>query len=191
MTPDRGSTIACIGVSDWDRLIAISDYPEAGGFARVLEEVSAPGGPTTNTAVALSRLGARVVLTSAVGADERGQLIRRGLEAAGIDTRWITVKPEQVTTLATVTALSSSRPGRSLSGEINSTSPGSSAGMCWSSTLRTFHYDASYSICPPTPYRPRACWVPSVISPKRAFWMLSTSLCGMTSSSAMSPICSM
>jgi ribokinase len=102
MTPDRGPTIACIGVSDWDRLIAISDYPEAGGFARVLEEVSAPGGPTTNTAVALSRLGARVVLASAVGADERGQLIRRGLEAAGIDTRWITVKPEQVTTLATV-----------------------------------------------------------------------------------------
>jgi sugar/nucleoside kinase (ribokinase family) len=102
VTSDRVPTIACIGVSDWDRLIAISDYPEAGGFARVLEEVSAPGGPTTNTAVALSRLGARVVLASAVGADERGQLVRRSLEAAGIDTRWITVKPEQVTTLATV-----------------------------------------------------------------------------------------
>jgi ribokinase len=102
MTPERVPSIACIGVSDWDRLMAISDYPEAGGFARVLEEVSEPGGPTTNTAVALSRLGARVVLASAVGADERGQLIRRGLETAGIDTRWITVKPEQVTTLATV-----------------------------------------------------------------------------------------
>jgi ribokinase len=102
MTPDRVPTIACIGVSDWDRLMAISDYPEAGGFAKVLEEVSAAGGPTTNTAVALSRLGARVRLASAVGADERGQLIRRGLETAGVDTRWITVKPEQVTTLATV-----------------------------------------------------------------------------------------
>ena len=102
MTLDRAPSIACIGVSDWDRLIAISDYPEAGGFARVLEEVSAPGGPTTNTAAALSRLGARVVLASAIGGDERGQLIRRSLEAAGIDTRWITVKPEQATTLATV-----------------------------------------------------------------------------------------
>ena len=102
MTPDRAPSIACIGVSDWDRLIAISDYPEAGGFARVLEEVSAPGGPTTNTAVALSRLGARVGLASAVGADERGQLVLRSLEAAGIDTSWITVKPELVTTLATV-----------------------------------------------------------------------------------------
>src|SRR5215213_1246477 len=102
MTLDRVPSIACIGVSDWDRLIAISDFPEAGGFARVLEEVSAPGGPTTNTAVALSRLGARVGLASAVGADERGQLVLRSLETAGIDTRWITVKPEQVTTLATV-----------------------------------------------------------------------------------------
>src|SRR5918992_115991 len=102
MTLDRPPSVACIGVSDWDRLIAISDYPEAGGFASVLEEVSAPGGPTTNTAVALSRLGARVVLASAVGADERGHLMRRSLAAAGIDTRWITVKPEQVTTLATV-----------------------------------------------------------------------------------------
>ena len=102
MTPDRAPSITCIGVSDWDRLIVVSDYPEAGGFARVLEEVSAPGGPTTNTAVALSRLGARVGLASAVGADERGQLVLRHLDAAGIDTRWITVKPEQVTTLATV-----------------------------------------------------------------------------------------
>jgi sugar/nucleoside kinase (ribokinase family) len=102
MTLNRPPRIACIGVSDWDRLIAISDYPEAGGFARVLEEISAPGGPTTNTAVALSRLGAQVVLASAVGDDERGQLMRRSLEAAGIDTRSITVKPEQVTTLATV-----------------------------------------------------------------------------------------
>ncbi len=102
MTLDRPPRIACIGVSDWDRLIAIADYPEAGGFASVLEEVSAPGGPTTNTAVALSRLGARVVLASAVGADERGRLVRSSLEAAGIDTRWLTEKPSQVTTLATV-----------------------------------------------------------------------------------------
>jgi ribokinase len=102
MTLDRPPSIACIGVSDWDRLIAISDYPEAGGFASVLEEVSAPGGPTTNSAVALSRLGARVVLASAVGDDERGELVRHNLEAAGVDTGWLTVKPAQVTTLATV-----------------------------------------------------------------------------------------
>ena len=102
MTLDRPPRIACIGVADWDRLIAISDYPEAGGFARVLEEISAPGGPTTNTAVALSRLGAQVTLAAAVGDDERGERMRRSLESDGIDTRWITVKPGQATTLTTV-----------------------------------------------------------------------------------------
>jgi len=102
MTLDHPPNIACIGVSDWDRLIAIADYPEAGGFANVLDEVSAPGGPTTNTAVALSRLGARVALASAIGDDERGRLVRHNLETAGIDTGWLTVKPAQVTTLVTV-----------------------------------------------------------------------------------------
>ena len=101
MTLDRPPRINCLGVSDWDRMIAISDYPEAGGFAAVLEEVSAPGGPTTNTAVALSRLGARVALATAVGDDERGRLVKRNLDAVGVDTRWLTVKPGQSTTLAT------------------------------------------------------------------------------------------
>jgi ribokinase len=102
MTLDRPPTIACIGVSDWDRLIAVTDYPEVGGSTQVQEEVSAPGGPTTNTAVALSRLGARVALASAVGDDERGRLMLQSLQAEGIDIRWITVKPAQGTTLATV-----------------------------------------------------------------------------------------
>jgi ribokinase len=102
MTLERPPHIACIGVSDWDRLIAIVRYPEAGDFARVLEEVSAPGGPTTNTAVALARLGADVQLASAVGDDERGRLVRASLEDADLDTRWIAVKSGQTTTLATV-----------------------------------------------------------------------------------------
>jgi ribokinase len=52
--------------------------------------------------VALSRLGAEVSLASAVGDDERGQLVRSSLETAGIDTRWIAAKPGQISTLATV-----------------------------------------------------------------------------------------
>ena len=101
MTLDRPPRIASIGVSDWDRLIAITDYPEAGGFAEVHQEISAPGGPTTNTAVALSRLGAQVALATAVGDDECGRLVKSNLDAAGVDTRWLTVKPGEPTTLAT------------------------------------------------------------------------------------------
>ncbi len=102
MTLDRPPRIACIGVSDWDRLIAVTAYPAPGGFASVHEEVSAAGGPTANTAVTLSRLGAQVGFATAVGDDERGRLVRANLEAAGIDTRWVTAKPGQISTLATV-----------------------------------------------------------------------------------------
>ena len=101
MTLDRPPNIACIGLSSWDRLIAVPEYPAVGEQADVLEEVSAPGGTTTNTAVALARLGADVSIATAVGDDERGASLRRSLEAAGVDTGWLTVKPVK-TDLATV-----------------------------------------------------------------------------------------
>jgi sugar/nucleoside kinase (ribokinase family) len=94
--------INLIGLSSWDRLIAVPAYPEVGGQADVLEEVSAPGGTTTNTAVALARLGAEVGLATAVGDDDRGELVLAGLRAEGIDTSWVTVKAGEVTDLATV-----------------------------------------------------------------------------------------
>lgn len=104
-TPERGARpprIACIGLASWDRLIAVATYPEAGGHVDVLEEVSAPGGTTTNTAVALARLGASVAIATAIGDDERGRLVREGLEREGVGTEWLTVKPGEVTDLATV-----------------------------------------------------------------------------------------
>jgi sugar/nucleoside kinase (ribokinase family) len=102
MTGEKQPRIACIGLSSWDRLIAVPAYPAVGGEADVVEEVSAPGGTTTNTAVALARLGADVRIATAIGDDERGELVRRGLEAEGVDTTWLTVKPGEITDLATV-----------------------------------------------------------------------------------------
>jgi ribokinase len=80
----------------------VSEYPPVGEQADVLEEVSAPGGTTTNTAVALARLGARVAIATAIGDDERGASLRHSLEEAGIDTGWLTVKAGLNTNLATV-----------------------------------------------------------------------------------------
>jgi sugar/nucleoside kinase (ribokinase family) len=102
MTLNRPPVIACIGIADWDRLIAVPRYPEAGEGVSVDEEVSALGGTTTNTAVALARLGAQVRIATSVGDDERGQMVRQALEAEGVDTQWLTVKPGQPTSLATV-----------------------------------------------------------------------------------------
>jgi sugar/nucleoside kinase (ribokinase family) len=102
MSVNRVPKIACIGLSSWDRLIAVLEYPPIGGQADVLEEVSAPGGTTTNTAVALARLGARVAIATAIGDDERGTALRRSLEEAGVDTGWLTVKAGLKTDFATV-----------------------------------------------------------------------------------------
>lgn len=43
-----------------------------------------PGGSAANVAVGLARLGQRVTLTTQLGADPRGDLIRRHLEGAGV-----------------------------------------------------------------------------------------------------------
>lgn len=102
MTNERAPRINCIGLSSWDRLIAVPRYPEIGGQANVLQEVSAPGGTTTNTAVALARLGATVKIATAIGDDDRGELVRQGLEREGVDTAWLSVKHGQSTDLATV-----------------------------------------------------------------------------------------
>jgi ribokinase len=102
MMAGKQPRIACVGLASWDRLIAVPAYPEAGGQADVLAEVSAPGGTTTNTAVALSRLGAQVAIAAAIGDDERGAWVRQGLEAEGIDTAGLIIKQGQITDLATV-----------------------------------------------------------------------------------------
>ena len=102
MTLARAPRIACVGLSSWDRLIAVPEYPAVGEQANVLEEVSAPGGTTTNTAVALARLGAQVGIATAIGDDERGALVRRSLEKEGVDTGWLALKSGQITDLATV-----------------------------------------------------------------------------------------
>ena len=102
MSGQKTPTINCIGLTDWDRLIVVDTYPDAGGVADVRQEVSAPGGTTTNTAVALARLGARVRIATALGDDGRGGMVRRALEAEGVDTSWLTIKEGESTGMATV-----------------------------------------------------------------------------------------
>ena len=101
-TSDRKPRIDCVGLVSWDRLLAVSRYPEAGGSADVLEEVSAPGGTTANTAVALARLGATVRIAAAIGDDERGAMVRHALAAEDVDCGWLAVKDGQMTDLATM-----------------------------------------------------------------------------------------
>ena len=164
MTLNRPPNIACIGVSDWDRLIAIAEYPEVGGFAgRVWKRSPRRAGPTTNTAVALARLGAQVDLATAVGDDERGATRASQSRGRGYRHRlahgqtWSDHDPghrDRQPQPLERTIFVESR-ARSLSGEISSTSPGFSAAMCWSLdvadvSLRRFLLDLPAHTVPTT-----------------------------------------
>lgn len=85
----RAPRIAAVGLASWDWLLTVKQYPDAGDFAYVDEVSSQPGGTTTNSAVALAKLGARVSFAGMVGDDEYGVRLRDGLAAAGIDIRWL------------------------------------------------------------------------------------------------------
>jgi ribokinase len=90
-------------------LIAVDDYPAAGDYAIVNREWIGPGGTTTNAALALARLGATVAIRAVVGDDEPGRRLRAALDAAGVDTTWLTVSPTDPTDAATVIVSSNPR----------------------------------------------------------------------------------
>ncbi|MBA2518322.1 MAG: carbohydrate kinase family protein [Chloroflexia bacterium] len=81
--------IATIGFATCDRLLKVQRFPSPGVQEVVLEEVTAAGGTSTNTAVAVARFGARAAIAAAIGDDEEGATIRRVLTAAGVDTSWL------------------------------------------------------------------------------------------------------
>lgn len=64
------------------------------------------GGSAANTGSGLSRMGFRVALCGAIGADCLGEAVQGLAKANGMDTRWLIAKPgfETATTLVTVDA---------------------------------------------------------------------------------------
>ncbi|XVH31898.1 carbohydrate kinase family protein [Haloferacaceae archaeon DSL9] len=82
----------CAGHVNWDVTLRVDHLPVADGEAAVESRSQAGGGSAANTAVALASLGVDSALFGSVGADECGALVRRELEAAGVDcSRLVTV----------------------------------------------------------------------------------------------------
>lgn len=99
---NRRPRIAAIGLASWDTLIAVDRYPEPGGYEEVSASLSAPGGTTTNTAVALARLGAEVTLRAVIGDDELGQTMRDHLAHEGVNVAAVTVRTGEPTDTSTI-----------------------------------------------------------------------------------------
>jgi ribokinase len=102
MTPSPRPRIAALGLTSWDRLLVLDRHPTPGRQSIVLDELAAPGGTTTNTAVQLARLGAQVTAMAAVGDDAEGELVLAALRGEGIDPSWSPVRPGERTDRATV-----------------------------------------------------------------------------------------
>src|SRR5262252_7654948 len=80
-----------------DAIWRVDSLPPPGGYVRILEERKMIGGEAANTAMALTRWGARVALVgNALGDDEDGHLLRAlfARDAPEIDLRFVRTMPE-------------------------------------------------------------------------------------------------
>lgn len=82
-SPARRPRIATIGSTVWEQRTALL-----------------PAGAVLNSALALSRLGAHVVIRTNVGDDELGRSTISMLSSAGINTEWVAVTAGATTTLS-------------------------------------------------------------------------------------------
>jgi sugar/nucleoside kinase (ribokinase family) len=79
------------------------DAAIGGGHVMVVEPIElATGGVVSNAGVAMARLGMKVAALGYVGNDEWASMIRRRLDAEGIDTRPLVAHPTAETTTAVV-----------------------------------------------------------------------------------------
>lgn len=98
----RAPRIALIGLASWDRLLVVDRIAPAGGYAVVVSEASLPGGTTSNTAVALARLGAETSFTGMIGDDADGALLRSALAEAGVELSGLRVREHEPTDASTI-----------------------------------------------------------------------------------------
>ncbi|WP_016699622.1 ribokinase [Actinoalloteichus spitiensis] len=78
--------VLVVGSANADLVVSVDRRPGPGETVLGSDTTVAPGGKGANLAVAAARLGARVALLAAVGADQHGELLRASLRDAGVAT---------------------------------------------------------------------------------------------------------
>lgn len=81
--------IVNVGSINMDLVVRVDHLPAPGETVLGSEYQTHHGGKGANQAVAAARAGGRVRMVGAVGEDEFGRSLRSGLDAEGIDTRWV------------------------------------------------------------------------------------------------------
>ena len=96
-------TIVVVGSLNADLVVRTPRFPTPGETTTGSGFAVYPGGKGANQAVAAGRLGARVAMIGRVGRDDHGQLLRRSLSAAGVDTAAVLDDDEEPTGVAVIT----------------------------------------------------------------------------------------
>jgi sulfofructose kinase len=85
--------VVCVGGVAVDRIYRLSNMPQPGSGAHIVEMAQMGGGVEANVAAALARLGVRAGLISRVGADADGVWVCDDLRAWGVDTTRVVSVP--------------------------------------------------------------------------------------------------
>ena len=107
MNQKRRAKIAVLGSINMDLMIRSAKLPLPGETVIADTKVENPGGKGANQAVAAARMGADVTMIGCVGDDSFAEQLLQNLEAEGIDTRYVTRKPNTTSGVAVVMVESS------------------------------------------------------------------------------------
>jgi ribokinase len=94
--------IVVLGAANSDFLLKGEKFPRPGETLTGDTFLAAAGGKGANQAVAVARLGVKAALISCVGADARGRELISGLDAEGIDTRFVSTDANEQTGAALI-----------------------------------------------------------------------------------------
>ncbi len=94
--------VLCVGFANQDLLLEVDGYPPQDSKIDVRRLMEQGGGPAATAAVAIARLGGRVALVSALGADRLGEQMLTDLAAEGVDTSYCPPLPGVQSALSVV-----------------------------------------------------------------------------------------
>ena len=97
------SKVLVVGSINMDLVVETRTFPRFGETLFGTAFATHPGGKGANQAVAAARLGASVTMIGRVGSDTFGRELKTGLEAEGIDTRWVSGTSSVSTGVASIT----------------------------------------------------------------------------------------
>lgn len=116
--------VLVVGDANPDIVLRGDVVPRFGQAEQLLDAAELTlGGSAAIVACGLSRLGVRTALVSVTGRDLYGDFVRDALEAARVDTRWVTADPDLPTGLTVVLSAPGDRAILTFPGTIPSLTP--------------------------------------------------------------------